>query len=66
MKLFQYAVIYQPDEAERKNGAKPEIVIDLKTVLAESESVVGMMAAREIPDGFKDKLSRMEVAVRPF
>jgi hypothetical protein len=66
VKLFQYAVIYHPSDDEKKKGAKDKIVVDLTTILAEDERVVGMRVAREIPAEYEDKLSRLEVAVRPF
>lgn len=70
MKLFEYAVLYHPkktkkDEEDGKT-VKTQLLIDVKRVLANDEKEVVMLAAREIPADYVDKLSQVEVAVRPF
>ena len=40
--------------------------MDVKRVLANSEKEAQMLAARDIPDEFTDKLDRVEIALRPF
>lgn len=67
MKLFQYAAIYIPDtDNEAEKDEKPAIVIEPTTVLAKDEKTAAMLAAREIPSEYVDKIDRVEVAVRSF
>lgn len=71
-KLFEYAVIYHPKETlngekEKTNGhKKSQLVSDVKRVLAESEQEVGILAARQIPDEYLDRLADIELVIRPF
>ena len=66
-RLFQYAILYRPTDAERKTGRDTEIVIEpTGFFLAASEEEVCMIAARRLPDDMMDKADRLEVAVRPF
>jgi hypothetical protein len=63
-RLFQYAVILQPDP-EDKTG-KAELVVPVTTCLATDEGGASLQAARAIPEEYNDRIDRMEVAVRPF
>lgn len=63
MKLFEYAVIYTPDE---ESPDKPKLVVPVTTVIASNKEGATLMAARSIPEEYVDKLDRLEVAVRPF
>ena len=66
MKLFEYAIVFNPNEAEKKEGVKGTLILAPKYVLGDSVGTVTMLAAREIPESYLDKLDRVEVAVRPF
>lgn len=70
MKLFEYAVIYNPlptkEQNERGEKPKSELIVDVKRVLSNSEKEAMMLAARDIPDAYTDKLDRVEIALRPF
>ena len=63
---FQYVIIHRASKEERKDGKKDVIIQDLKSVMAKNESVVGMIAVREIPEDYADKLDRVDIVVRPF
>ncbi len=69
-KLFEYAAIYNPlptkDQNERGEKPKSELIVDVKRVLANSEKEAAMMAARDVPEQYIDKLDRVEIALRPF
>ena len=65
-KLFQYAILWQPSEEQAKNGEKAKLVVDLKTVLVNDEKAAFMVASREIPEEYVDKLDQLQIAVRPF
>lgn len=65
-KLFEYAVIFNPDKKEAKEGVKSAIVIKPTTILAKSEKEVNFIAARSIPDDYADKIDQLDIAVRPF
>lgn len=68
-KIFEYVVLYHP-KPKRVDGEdvreKSVIVVDVKRVLAESEKDVNVIAGREIPVDYLDKLDRVEILVRPF
>lgn len=68
--LFEYAILHHPkatkEQAERNDEPKSVLVLEPKRVLAGSKEEVGILAAREIPAQFLDKLAQVEVVVRPF
>ena len=71
-KLFEYAIIHHPRPKRAKEGEsedRPRSVLlngGLKHVVAVDEKEVGMIAAREIPPEFMDKLDEVEIVVRSF
>jgi len=69
-KLFEYAVIHHPvatkEQNERGEKPKSELIVDVTRVLANNDKEAAMLAARAIPEGFTDKLDRVELAIRPF
>lgn len=65
--LFQYAVIFNPSEKQvKEEGLESKVVVELQTVLAKDQNEVSMRAAMSIPEEYKDKLSQIQIAVRPF
>jgi hypothetical protein len=68
--LFEYAVIHNPlptkDQAERGETPKSSLIVDVKRVLANNDKEAMMLAARDIPADYTDKLDRVEIALRPF
>lgn len=66
-KLFQYAVLWHPTDKQSKDeDLKSKVIVDMKTVLAEDDRTLGLMAAMELPQEFKSQLNQIEIAVRPF
>jgi len=68
-KIYEYAVLYHPKA--RKVGDETvtdpsTILVDVKRVISNDDKSVAIMAAREIPEGFLDKLDQVEIAIRPF
>lgn len=66
MKIYEYGVIFHPDAAEKKKGTRDTLIVPVKTILAASTQAATLMAGRDIPETYLDKLDRVEVAVRPF
>ena len=70
MKLYEYAVIYNPlatkDQNDRGEKPKSELIVDVKRVLANSDKEAMMLAARDIPEKYTGALDRVEIALRPF
>ena len=70
MKLFEYAVIYNPlptkDQIDTGEKPKSVLIVDVKRVLSNSDKEAAMLAARDIPETYTDKLDRVEIALRPF
>lgn len=74
--LFQYAILYHPKLAASKvieglgageiETKKSELLQEPKSVVAESEDEVRMLASRDIPEQYTEKLDQVEVLVRPF
>ncbi len=63
-------MIYNPlptkEQNERGEKPKSELIVDVKRVLSNSDKEAMMLAARDIPQDFTDKLDRVEIALRPF
>lgn len=70
MKLFQYAILHHPlptkEQTERGETPRSIVVKDITNTVARDEKEVLMIAAREIPEQYLDKLDRVEIALRPF
>lgn len=69
-KLYSYAVIFHPkptkDTAGNDTTPKSEIMIKPTDILATDDKQVAMIATRQIPKEYEDKLDLVEVIVRPF
>jgi hypothetical protein len=67
LKLFEYAIIQQPKkDTHGKIIEQGGILVGVSTILAQDETHVQMVAAREVPEDAMDELDRLEVVVRPF
>lgn len=70
MKLYEYAVIYNPpptkDQVESGEKPKSQLIVDVTRVLSNNDKEAMMLAARAVPDTYTDKLDRVEIALRPF
>lgn len=70
MKLYEYAVIFNPlptkDEKERGEKPKSKLIVDVTRVLSNDDKEAMMLAARAIPQEYTDRLDRVEIALRPF
>ena len=70
MKLYEFAVIYNPlstkEQQDRGEKPKSELIVDVTRTLANDEKEAMMLAARAIPEKYTDKLDRVEIALRPF
>jgi len=69
-RIFEYAVLYHPKstkKGEEEGTTKvSELIVDVKRVVAKDEKSVAIMAARDIPPQYDDKLDQVEIAIRPF
>lgn len=69
-KLFEYAVIFHAKQTRDVQGnetTQPDVlVVDLTTVLANTDRQVGMIAAKQIPDEYESQLEQIEIIIRPF
>lgn len=69
-KLFEYAVLYHPKPTKEQRDAGEDapttLVTGPNTILAKDEKVATLMAARNIPTEFADKLDKVEIIIRPF
>jgi hypothetical protein len=66
MKLYEYAIIWEPTEAQAKEGQKPKLVLDVTRTLATDEKSANIIASRAIPDEYVMQLDQIKIALRPF
>lgn len=66
MKLYEFAVIWNPTSDQAKEGKKSELIVAPTTILAKDDSAAFLQAARAIPAEKADELDQMDIAVRPF
>ena len=68
-KLYEFAILYHP-KPRKKSGeevqGKSVLLTEPTRVLAASDAEVSILAAREIPAEYLDKLEDVEILVRPF
>ena len=65
--LFTYAIVYNAKPAAAGATQEASVIVQApKTVLAASEAAARMLAAREIPDAYADKLDQIEIVLRFF
>ena len=65
-KIFEYAIFWQPTDEEIKKGKKAEIIVPLKVILATDQEKANILASRDIPENYLDRLEQLTIAVRPF
>ena len=65
-KVFQYAAFWQPNDQQKKEGQKPKLIIEVKTVLSADQNGAFMLASREIPEDYLNQLDQVQIVVRPF
>jgi hypothetical protein len=64
--LFEYAVVWHPNENQVLEGRKSILVDGPKSMLAKEEKAVFMTAVSLLPEEYKDQLDQIDVTVRPF
>lgn len=69
-KLFEYAIVHhgRVTKAQEEKGerSKSAVLVEPKRFLARDEKEALLVAAREIPIEFIDRLDEIEVLIRPF
>ena len=63
MKLWEYAILFVPSDS---SDDKPVVIQGISTVLASTQDNALVLAARDIPEEYLDRLDEVEVVVRPF
>jgi len=64
--FFQFAVLFHPTEEEYKTGTRSKVLVEISTIFASDAKEAGILAARQIPETYLEKLDQVEIAVRPF
>jgi len=64
--LFEYAVVWHPNELQEKEGRKSILVEGPKSMLAKEEKAVFMTAVSLLTAEYKEQLDQIDVIVRPF
>lgn len=67
---FDYVIVYRPDRPDTGAGMRSTLekasILSSGLVLAKDENAARVAAALMIPETHRDRLDRLEVAVRPF
>lgn len=61
-KLFEYVIVYSP----KNENDESIILIKPELILADNEKIVQMEAVLSIPEEYKNKLSEINIFIRPF
>lgn len=68
--LFEYAIVYHgkptKDEADRNVRVRSKLLKPITAILARDEGEVRLIAGREIPEEYLDRIDQVEVLVVPF
>ena len=64
--LYEYAILWHPNEKQQEEGRKSLILVRPKVILADNEQKVLMSAAMSIPTDYQDQLDQVDIVVRPF
>jgi hypothetical protein len=64
--LFEYVVVWHPNETQEKEGEKSTLVEGPKCMMAKEEKAVFMTAVSLLGNEYKDQLDQIDVIVRPF
>lgn len=66
MKLFQYAIMWLPNEQQKKDGQKEKLIKDITSIMANDDKAANILAAKQIPDEYDNQLDQIQIALRPF
>lgn len=64
--LYEVALIQQPTQKEREEGAIETLIMAPTPVIAKDEQSAGVAAVMQQKDSIKCDISRVQVLVRPF
>jgi hypothetical protein len=68
--VFEYLILHhsRPTKAEEEKGKKPTTteLVAPKRVIATSPDKAMLLAARDIPPDYVDRVDEVELCVRPF
>jgi len=64
--LFQYAVLWHPNEQQSKDGAKSKILVNPTVILSTDMQKAQLTAAMSIPEDSRKEIDQIEIAVTPF
>jgi len=67
MQIYQYAILFIGKKT--KDGdwkEKPKIIKEVTSIPAKDDEQAVMLAAREIPQEYLDRLDKVQLVVRPF
>lgn len=64
--LFTFALIWNPNEKEVKEGKKSELIIKPDYLLAKDQASAALLVARMIPDKYMDQVDQIDIVLNPF
>ena len=64
--LYQYAILWHPNEQELEAGKKSEILVKPDIMLANDQNSAFIAASRQIPDQYMESLDQVDILIRPF
>ncbi len=66
MKPFMYCVVLHPTKKGLEDGEKPQLISELKVMMANDEKSAAIKASRAIDQRYENEFDRVEIFVRPF
>lgn len=66
MQLFQYAILWSPNEQEKKEGKKPEILKDVTSIIGPNQQYILMVASSLIPEEYKTNIDQIQIPIAAF
>lgn len=66
MKPFEFLIVKNPTDDEKKAGKAPAVIVEPKLVMAPDDKAAAMLAGRAIPESEVPAIDRLQIYVRPF
>lgn len=68
MLVFQYVIFFEGKKTKDGEWKEKPCLLNggVQTIVAKNEEQASMLAARDIPEEYLEKLDKVRIAVRPF
>ena len=66
LNLFQYAVLWHPNQDQIKEGKKTILVKEITTMLAKDENTAKMLVVKSLDSKYDEELDQVEIKIINF